>query len=71
MHDFETEEQLSKNFKRPLHTFVDTPAIVVETDTDFTFNCGHCDEEHKSDIVIYFPSIEKKYHIASKLVKLL
>jgi hypothetical protein len=71
MHDFETEEAITKNLSDNLIDFSSTPAIVIAINQEFHFNCGHCDETHKSNIVIYFPNIEKKYYIASNLVKLL
>lgn len=71
MHDFDTEEQLSKNFEKPEETFIGTPGIVIDIDTDFTFLCGHCPNEHESDLVVYFPSVDKKYHVHSRLVKVI
>jgi hypothetical protein len=71
MHDFETKEQLSKNFELPEDHFEDKVAIVIETDTEFDFNCGHCDETHRSDLVIFFPDLKKSYHISSKFVKVI
>jgi len=70
MHDFDTKVQLSKDFDVPNKSFAGINAVVIDTNAEFEFNCGHCDETHRSDLVIYFPSTEKKYHIASKLVKL-
>jgi len=71
MHDFVTKEQLSKNYDTPIENFIGETAIVVEKDLDFKFNCGHCEETHLSDIVIYFPSKQKRYHTLSKLVKII
>ena len=71
MHDFDTKEQLSKNFEKPLENFIGTPGIIIDTDTDFIFNCGHCPNEHESDLVVYFPSVDKKYHVHSRLVKVI
>jgi hypothetical protein len=71
MHDFDTKIQLAKEHNIPENMFEGMKAVVIDTETDFIFNCGHCDEEHKSDLVIYFPKLQKKYHISSNLVKLI
>ena len=70
MHDFNTKEQLSKNYQHTEECFTELEAIVVETNLDFEFNCGHCDDIHSSDLVIYYPSLEKRYHVDSRIVKL-
>ena len=67
MHEYETEEQVGEKGE----SLLNTPAIVVETGQEFTFNCGNCDQLHTSELVIYFPSEEKKYYIANDLVKLI
>lgn len=71
MHEYESKVQLCKNFESPLKDFMGTPGIVIETGLEFVFDCGHCEQEHESDLVVYFPSVDKKYYIASKLVKIL
>ena len=69
MHDYETKKQLSKDLEMPIENFIDQPAVVIKTGVEFMFNCGHCDRDHGSDLVIYYPHKEKKYYIASSLVK--
>ena len=71
MHDFVTKKQLSKDFELPKDIFTDKLAIVIEIDTEFKFNCGHCDDIHNSDLVIFFPDLKKSYHIHSKFVKII
>jgi len=71
MHDYETKEQLSKDFETPKELFLNVPAIVIESGLEFVFNCGHCEHDHQSDLVVYFPDTEKKYYIASNLVRIL
>jgi hypothetical protein len=71
MHDYETKEQLSKNFSPPKENFKDVPAIVIELDTEFIFNCGHCDTDHKSDLVIFVPSLDRKFHAMSRSLRIL
>ena len=67
MYEYETKEQVGEKGE----SLLNTPAIVVETGQEFTFNCGNCDQLHTSELVIYFPSEEKKYYIANDLVKLI
>jgi hypothetical protein len=71
MHDYETKEQLSKNFSVPKENFKDVPAIVIEVNTEFIFNCGHCDTDHKSDLVIFVPSLDRKFHAMSRSLRIL
>jgi len=68
MHEYLSKNQLSKNHDLPEKSFLEVPGIVVAKE-DFTFNCGHCEHDHHSNLVVYFPSVEKRYHIHSKLVK--
>lgn len=67
MHEYETKEQVGEKGE----SLLNTPAIVVDTGQEFTFNCGNCDQLHTSDLILYFPSTEKKYYIANDLVKLI
>lgn len=70
IHDYETKKQLSENHNLPLLDLTETPGIVIKKE-EFIFNCGHCPNEHDSDLVVYFPSVERKFHINSRLVKIL
>lgn len=67
MHDFDTKDQLCKNFdfsELDQHShLIDNYAILVEFNNDFTYNCGHCDQEHSQKGVIFFPHNGKKYHV--------
>ena len=75
LHDFDTKKQLIKNYDTDLidkhQDLVNNLAIVADTNVKFTYNCGHCDEEHKSDLVIYYPHNKKKYYCKSIELKII
>jgi len=70
MHDFETKEQLSSNKEMPKISFKGLVGIVVDANANFTFNCGHCDNLHQSDLVVHFSELGRSFHVKSDLVKI-
>jgi len=64
MHDFDTKKKVS--LKGDLFG---ENAIVIDIDNRFTFKCDHCPDEHKSDLILFYPKTGKKYHAYSKYVK--
>ena len=50
--------------------FTQVPGIVIKTDKNFTYNCGHCSKEHKHDILVYYKELDKAFYTSSNDIKL-
>lgn len=72
--DYETGKQLGSNFSadavKEHQDLLENEAIVVETDTGWTYNCGHCAADHPAFTTIYFPHNKTKYRVNEENLQL-
>lgn len=73
--DYETEKQLMGASMcsadvRKHYDLLENEAIVVETGLEFVYNCGHCDEDHYHNCVIFFPHNNAKYITSQNMLEL-
>lgn len=68
--DVTTDEQLSTDYdslsEAVKDIFSESEMIVVETGIDKKYNCGHCDNEHTHDTIVFLPGINKRYYCTEK-----
>lgn len=73
--DVETDSQLSTDFNtisRPiLDIFRASEIIVAEIDIEKKYNCGHCENEHIHDMIVYIPSMKKRFYASSDYFKVI
>lgn len=71
--DVETDQQLTIE-KRHVSDdikalFLSKPMIVVANNLNKIYQCGHCTVDHKHDIIVYIPAMQKRYFTSSVDVK--
>lgn len=75
MHEYESEKQVVNTQKiedlKKVQHLVKNLAIVVATDLDFQYNCGHCDKLHSSDTLIYYPHNKTKYYCKNRDLRII
>lgn len=69
--DFDTGKQLGidESAHEDYIDLKENTAIVVETGKTYEYNCGHCDDIHLHDMIIYYPHNKKKYYVRQNVFK--
>lgn len=72
--DVETDKQLSDGFehlnKAIQELYCSKNMIVINNNIHKTYNCGHCDNEHIHDMIVYVPSVNRAYYCKAEDFKL-
>jgi len=64
-----TKDTIGKDYK--LHNkgldkyFRQIKGIVTHVNRPFTYNCGHCSNEHTHDVIVYYKEINQSFHSSS------
>lgn len=69
-----TKNQLSKNSEPLPKSFIETlnnkGFVVAGLDVDHVYDCGHCNNPHKHDIVVYSLEFNTSFYASSEDFKL-
>lgn len=50
--------------------FLSQPMVVISTNIEKIYKCGHCDNDHKHDTIVYVPGLQKQYFTSSRDLKI-
>lgn len=68
--DVETDKQLSNNVQTIndaiIELYCSKKMIVIKTNIEKVYNCGHCDNPHYHDMIVYVPAVNREYYAKSE-----
>lgn len=71
--DVDTEEQLTTKLQslsdEVREHFTCQPMVVIATNIDKTYKCGHCSVDHHHDLMVYVPKLGKRFFASSDGLK--